>query len=172
MPTLSAGAINKGCRLTGRNAGATGVTLIELMIVVTLMALVAGLSYPSVASSLDSLRLRSASNSIIGFLNVALDRAQRRQEVVEISISPRQNTMTARSADAGFVKRLEIPESVRIVAVFPRIDGTPNESREFLLYPGGGVPAIGVEIVSVAGKRRIVRVDPVTGVPVSTIQNR
>jgi prepilin-type N-terminal cleavage/methylation domain-containing protein len=180
MPTSSVGAIDKRCnwrrhsclcRSTRRKAGAAGVTLLEVMIVVTLMAIVAGLSYPSVASGLDSLRLRAASNAIVGFLNVALDRAERHQQVVEISISPRQNTITARSADAAFAKRLEIPETIRILSVLPRIDGAAsNETREFLLYPGGGVPALGVEIASASGKRRTVRVDPITGVPVSTLQ--
>ena len=62
-----------------------------MLIVVTLIALVAGLSYPSVASGLDSLRLRSASDAIVAFLNTALDRADRRQQAVEIRISPREN---------------------------------------------------------------------------------
>src|SRR5437879_8927877 len=109
MPTLSVGAINNK----------RGVTLLELLIVVTLIALVAGLSYPSVASGVDSLRLRSASDGIVGFLNTAIDRAARRQQVILIWISPRDNVMTARSPDMEFSRRFDLPDTVRLLSVLP-----------------------------------------------------
>src|SRR4029078_8980720 len=80
-----------------------GVTLLELLIVITLIAIVAGLSYPSLAAGLDSRRLRSASDSIAGFLTTAVDRADRRQQAVEIVISPRENVLLARTADQSFL---------------------------------------------------------------------
>ena len=160
MPTSSVGATNRQ----------RGVSLIELLIVVTLIALVTGISYPSIASGLDSLRLRSASDAIVAFLNTAVDRAERRQQVVEIAISPHDNTMTARAADLGFIRRLEIPDTVRIVSVVPTADGNPDEPRHFLVYPGGTVPSIGIEIANREGHRRMVRIDPVTGVPQSRVE--
>ena len=74
-----------------------GVTLIEMLVVVTLIALVAGLSFPSVSAGVDSLRLRSASDAIVGFLNTALARADRHQQVVEITVLPAENALVARS---------------------------------------------------------------------------
>jgi prepilin-type N-terminal cleavage/methylation domain-containing protein len=139
-----------------RSDGEAGVTLLEMLIVVTLIALVAGISYPSVSSGLDSLRLRSASDAMVAFLNTALDRADRRQQAVEIRISPRENLLTARSADNGFVRELHLPENISIV--------NPNEPHRFLLYPGGSVPAIQVEVGTLGGRRRRVSVDPITGV--------
>src|SRR5258706_5877087 len=155
MPTSSVGVTNRE----------RGVTLLEMMIVVTLIALVAGLSYPSVSSGIDSLRLRSASDAIVGFLNTALDRADRRQQVVEIWISPHENAMTARSADLGFVRRLDLPEPIHIISVQPQAPAGPDEPRRFLCYPGGTVPRIAVEIANREGRRRIVTLDPITGVP-------
>jgi prepilin-type N-terminal cleavage/methylation domain-containing protein len=149
-----------------------GVTLIEMLIVVTLMALVAGLSYPSVSSGVDSLRLRSASDSIVAFLNTALDRADRRQQAVEIRISPRENSMTARSADLGFVRRLDVPDPVRIISVSPPAPVAPDETRRFLIYPGGGAPRIGVEIATREGRKRLVSIDAFTGVPRSELETR
>src|SRR5580698_3334258 len=133
-----------------------GVTLLEMLIVVTLIALVAGLSFPSVAAGLESLRLRSASDATVAFLNTALDRADRRQQAVEIRISPRENMLTARSADNVFVREVHLPENVSII--------NPNEPRRFLLYPGGSIPAIQVEIATQGGRRRRISVDPITGV--------
>jgi type II secretory pathway pseudopilin PulG len=125
-----------------------------MLIVVTLIALVAGISFPSIASGVESLRLRSASDSIVAFLNTALDRADRRQQAVEIRISPKENLLTARSADNGFARELHLQDNVSI-------DGEP---RRFLLYPGGSVPAIQVELSTQGGRRRRVSVDPITGV--------
>src|SRR5579884_3743583 len=87
MPrTLTVGATNNRC----------GVTLLELLIVITLMSLLAGLAYPSASAGLDTIRLRAASDQAVSFLNAALDRAQRRQQVVELRLSPAENALAAR----------------------------------------------------------------------------
>ena len=152
-----------------RGPNERGVTLIEALIVVALIAMVAGLSYPSVSSGLDTLRLRSASDSIVSFLNIALDRAGRRQQAVEVIVSPRENLLLSRTADLGFSRRLDLPPQLRIVSVQPASPAIldPQEPRRFLLYPGGSVPRIGIEIATSQGRRRLVRVDPVTGSPLS-----
>ncbi|MGD1090358.1 MAG: prepilin-type N-terminal cleavage/methylation domain-containing protein [Bryobacteraceae bacterium] len=159
MPISSVGATNSR----------RGVSLLELLIVVTLIGLVAGLSYPSIASGLDSLRLRSASNAIVAFLDATLDRADRHQQVVEIRISPKENSMIARAADLSFVRRLDMPAAIQIISVLPAAQPDAPEPRRFLMYPGGTVPAIGVEIATQEGHRRIVSVDPMTGVPQSRV---
>ena len=66
MPTSSVGV----------TSNRRGVTLIEMLIVMAVIALVAGLVTPSVSAGLDSLRLRSTSDAMIGFLNTALARAE------------------------------------------------------------------------------------------------
>ena len=143
-----------------------GVTLIELLIVVTLIAIIAGISFPAIASGLDSLRLRSASDAIVTFLDTALDRAERRQQAVEVWISPQDNAITAVSADAAFEKRLDVPDPIRIVSVEPVLPSQAlNGQRRFLLYPGGAAPRIGIEIANGQGRRRLVSIDPVTGFP-------
>jgi len=144
-----------------------GVTLLEALIVVGLIGLMAGLSYPAVSSGLDTLRLRSTSDSIVSFLNIALDHADRRQQAVEVIVSPRENLLLSRTADLGFTRRLEISPQLRIVSVQPALPAVPDteEPRTFLLYPGGGVPRIGIEIATLQGRRRLVSVDPVTGSP-------
>jgi prepilin-type N-terminal cleavage/methylation domain-containing protein len=144
-----------------------GVTLIEMMIVATLIALVAGISYPAVASGLETLRLRSASDSIVGFLNTALDRADRRQQAVQIQIWAREGILVARSADLGFVRRLEIAEPLHITDILPHVPvpQNPGDARNIIVYPGGAVPRIGIELSTPQGRKRLVGIDPITGVP-------
>ena len=162
-PTNNAAAAI-GC---ARKRNERGVTLIEALIVVALIALIAGLSYPAVSSGLDTLRLRSTSDAIVSFLNIALDHADRRQQAVEVIVSPRENILLSRTADLVFTRRLDLPVQIHIVSVQPPLPTIldPEEPRRFLLYPGGSVPRIGIEISTLQGRKRLVSVDPVTGSP-------
>jgi prepilin-type N-terminal cleavage/methylation domain-containing protein len=159
MRTSSAGATSR------QRSSQSGVTLLELLIVMTLIALVVGVSYPSAAAGIESLRLRSVTDTVTSFLNTAVDRATRREQVIEIWIAPKENVLIARSPDLAFSRRLEIPESFRITSVLPRAQVNPDEPRRFLLYPGGTAPRIGVEISNGAGRKRWVSMDPFTGLP-------
>ena len=148
-------------------AGERGVTLIEMLIVTAIMGLVAGLSFPSAAAGVEQLRLRSVSDSIVSFLNTAIDRAERRQQVVELWISPQENALTARSPDLAFSRRLELPVGFRISNVQPAFANGVLQARRFLLYPGGTIPRLSVEVASNNNRRRYVSVDPFTGQPMA-----
>lgn len=147
MRTLSVGATNRSAE--------RGVTLIELLIVATLIALVIGISFPSAAGGVDSLRLRSAADRIVSFLNTAFDRADRRQQVIQIRISAQENAISARSADLSFDRVLQIPEPIHIAA---------TDVSSFLLYPGGTPPRIAIDLASKDGRKRDVIVDPINGI--------
>jgi prepilin-type N-terminal cleavage/methylation domain-containing protein len=166
MGISRAGRLSRTRADTGtRRAGDSGVTLIELLIVLAIVGLIAGISFPSVSAGLESIRLRSASNSVVSFLNGALNRAERREEAMEIVISPNENLLVMYSAAPGFERKLHLPDGVVIEAVFPELEEPQEGSRQFLLIPGGVPPRIGVQLRNRRGSRRIVRVDPITGVP-------
>ena len=148
-----------------RRGAQSGVTLIEMIIVVSIVGLVAAISFPSISSGLDSLRLTTASDSIVSFLNAGMNRAERRQQIVEVTLSKGENAIWLRSVDPGFNRRLEMPEGVTITRLHPEIPGREETARSYVLYPGGTVPRFGVEIANRKGAHRIVRVDPITGVP-------
>src|SRR5260370_9542951 len=95
-----------------------GITLVEMLIVVTIIGLIAGISFPAVSSGLDSLRLRSASDSLVSFLNAALNRAERRQEVSEIAISTQENALHL--ATPRLSRALDIPGGGTTPALRPQ----------------------------------------------------
>lgn len=140
-----------------------GVTLIEMMIVVTLVALVAGLSYPSISSGIETLRLRAAGDAVVGLFNTSVARADQRQQPVEIQILQREGVLTARSADMGFTRRVEIAKPLVITDIVPHVPANVEDLRRVIIYPGGGAPRIGVEISTPQGRKRVISIDPITG---------
>lgn len=162
MPILSVGRTSRRALKRARRAG---VTLLEMLVVVALVGILAGVAFPSISSGVETLRLRSAADAVAGFFNAALVRADRRQQVVEVTILKSERTLWLRSTEPGSERKLELPEGITVAAVFPALPRQDEAPRRFLLYPGGTPPRAGVELVNRKGARRIVRIDPVTGVP-------
>lgn len=149
--------------MTGRGTR-RGVTLVEMMVVVAIIAAMAGLVYPAVASGLETLRLNQAAGSVVALFNEAVGRADRRQEVVELAILTRQRRMTLRSSDPRFQRDVALPDGVSILSVQPEPpEPDPEGVRRFMLYPGGAPPRVAVELVNSRRSRRIVRLDPIVG---------
>ncbi len=82
-----------------------GVTLIEMVVVVALISLMVGISYPALTSGIDSLRLNAATNGVVSFLDYGLSRAERRQQVVEIIISKADNSHRDAIQRAGLLSQ-------------------------------------------------------------------
>ncbi len=147
-----------------RRGQQSGVTLIEMLIVVAIIGLIAGISFPSISAGLDTLRLRSAADSIVNGFNSALIRADRRQVAVEFRIDKLNNKILFASADPGYFREIHLPDGVsieRVLPVIPNLD--ENLPRQYLIHPGGTIPRIGVAIINRRMTRRLVMVDPISG---------
>lgn len=136
----------------------------EMLIVVSVIGMLAGISYPSVAAGIDSVRMRSATDSVSSILNGAVDRAERRQQAIEIVLSVKDNTISLISNEPGFQRRLKMPDGITIESLYPQV---PEEEgpRRVIVLPGGIAPGVGVQLVNRHGARRLVRLDPMTGFP-------
>jgi type II secretory pathway pseudopilin PulG len=141
-----------------------GITFIELIVVLALVGMIGAVSFPAVSSGIDSVRLSGAADSIVTFLNAGLNRAERRQVPVEIFVTITENKVKMLSMDT--TRELEMPQNIRITRIHPTpFSGVDDQERSIVLYPGGAIPRFGIEIAGPKGARRIVRVDPITGVP-------
>jgi type II secretory pathway pseudopilin PulG len=138
-----------------------------MLVVVLIIALISAVVLPSVAAGIESVRLRTASDSIAGFLNSAVNRAERLQQAVVVVVSIRENRIVAFSSEPGFNRELLMPSGIAIEAVLPpSAEGSEDfEGRRLLLLPGAAIPAIGIRIANQHGSRRVIRLDPMTGFP-------
>ena len=112
-----------------------GVTLLEMLVVVGIAAILMGVSYPSISASIDSVRLATAADSTAAFLNSALNRAEQRHQVLELTIAKGKNQLALRSADPTFLRKLEFPTGIRIAEILPASLLSDEEGRVFYLIP-------------------------------------
>lgn len=143
-----------------------GITILEMMVVVAIISLMVGLMFPSIATGLDGIKLNTASDDVASFLNGAMERTNRRNTPVEMTFIPSENAIILRSTEVGFERRLDLPQGVTLEKILPEGFGNTALPRVVMLYPGGTVPRIGVQIATSSGRRRVIRIDPITGTPV------
>ncbi len=156
MPTLS----------VGRTNNRRGITLIEMVVVLAIVGLIAGISFPAISAGLESVRMISATDGVATFLNSAVNRAERKQQPVELVIQPKEGILLLYSNEPGFQKQFHLPEGVVIEGVRP-FDGSgdPQDPRRFLFLPGATVPGIGIQLGNRHDAHRLVHLDPMTGFP-------
>jgi type II secretory pathway pseudopilin PulG len=136
-----------------------------MLVVMVIVGLIAGISFPAASAGLDSVRLTSASQSVASFINSGVTRSDRSQQPVELVISPKENLLTLYTNDPGFTRELRLPSGIDLQAVLPETPDNSDPVRRLVLLPGATVPGIGVELANRHGGRRIVRLDPMTGFP-------
>jgi prepilin-type N-terminal cleavage/methylation domain-containing protein len=136
----------------------SGVTLLELLIVVVIISTIAGISFPAMTASLAGLRLTSAAGSVSSFLTSALDRVDRRDLAAQIVVSPHDNVLAVYTAASGdkAERTFDMPAGITIEG---------DDVRRFLMLPGGSAPRMTIVLRNEKGARRSIRIDPATGVP-------
>src|SRR5206468_2125502 len=85
-----------------------GITLVEMVVVLCIIGLIAGVSFPAVSAGLESVRMVSAADSVAAFLNAAVNRAERRQQAIELVIQPKERLLALYSSEPGFKKQLTL----------------------------------------------------------------
>jgi prepilin-type N-terminal cleavage/methylation domain-containing protein len=135
-----------------------GVTLIEMLVVVTIIGIIASVSFPALTAGLAGVRLSSASGSVASFLTSAMNRVERNELAAAVVVAPKENQISVFTAASGGKpdKTLRMPLGIDIEG---------DEPRRILLQPGGTFPRITVVLRNEKGSRRSVRIDPATGVP-------
>ena len=84
--------------------------------------------------------------------------------ITPIAVSPGENVIQLTSTEAGYRRELKLKDGVSIREVHPKLPVETLEPRRFLVLPGGAAPRIGIELGNRHGSRRLVRLDPVTGI--------
>ena len=130
-----------------------------------IVALIAGVSYPSATAALENVRMVSAGDSVATFLNTAMNSVDRRHEPVELVIAQQEGLLKLYSNEPGFTRELRLPDGVTIESVLPEIEGGDPGMRRVLFIPGATVPGIVIQLTNRRNAHRRIRLDPMTGFP-------
>ncbi len=137
---------------------ASGVTLLEMLIVVTIIATIVSLSFPSLVSGLAGIRLASSASSVASFLTSSMNTVERHEQAAAIVVNPKENRLDVFTAISG-----EKPAATYQMPASIALEG--DEPRRYVLFPGGAFPRIAVVLRNEKGARRSIEIDPVTAVP-------
>lgn len=135
-----------------------GVTLLEMLIVVAIIATLASISFPSLISGLAGVRLSSSAGDVASFFTSSMNRVERREQAAAIVVEPAKNRIAVFTSASGEkpASELSLPPGIVIDAL---------EASRYMIYPGGAFPRISVVLKNDKGARRRIRIDPVTAVP-------
>jgi general secretion pathway protein H len=142
--------------LAGAHGRAAGFTLLELLLVVSILALVAAVAAPLLTAPSDSVRLRSTAQQIVAALGLARAGAIARNGEVGIVIDAKNRTIHRGGRDEPFppdiLVRLTIAESQR---------ESPTRGG-FRFFPDGSSTG-GSILLSLRGRELSLCVDWLTG---------
>jgi len=152
---------------SGRLSRQRGISLLELMIVLMVVSLMVGITYPSIGAGLDSLRLRSAADQAASLLTQGIARVERTQSPLELLADRAAGRLVLRDLTGRFAREQKLDAGIRIAEILPPLPAAGEEtSRLVLLAPGEPFPAIGLVLANDRGQRRLVRIDPLTAMAV------
>lgn len=135
-----------------------GVSLLEMMIVVSIIGAIAAISFPALTSGLAGVRLASSAGEVASFLTSSMNSVERHEQAEAILVTPKANRLDVFTAASGEkpVRSWQTPSGIALEGEDP---------RRYFLFPGGAFPRIALVLRNEKGSRRSVEVDPITAVP-------
>lgn len=141
-----------------RRSPQSGITLIEMLVVIAIISVIISVSFPSLTGGLAGVRLASSSSEAASFLTSSLNTVERHEQAAAIVVSPKENRIEMYTAESG--------TSAASTYQFPSgivLEG--DEPQRYMLFPGGAFPRISLLVHNDKGSRRSIQIDPVTAVP-------
>ena len=134
-----------------------GITLIELLVAMAIVALMVSISYPTMTRGLDGIRLKTAVDRAGTFFNAARQAADRRQRPVQFTVDPERNQLTTLSADGSWEDHLVLDERTKVAF--------PSKVQSLILYPGDPPPEFRLFLKAPDGTGAGLKINVFTGVP-------
>ncbi len=137
-----------------------GITLLELVIVIALLALMAGIVAPRTARWIDNWRLRSAAEHIAQTIRYARVRALYERRYYLVEIRPGQHQVWVAEPVSGFVRQWTLPPDVRVAE---EDNPPPSPVLRLVLPPSGTVEEKTLWVLNRQGKKLRLHVDFLLG---------
>ena len=140
-----------------RLSSTSGITLIEMLVVVGIVSIVLTIAFPNVTSGLDGIRLKTAVDRVGSFWSAARQRADRFQTPVQVTVDPERNELRAASAANDWSATFDFSNRLHVAGL--------EQPQRYLLYPGAPSPDFHLMLESESGGQAGIKVNVFTGVP-------
>lgn len=142
---------------SGRFGSTSGITLIEMLVVVGIVALVMAIAFPNVTSGLDGIRLKTTTDRVGSFWSSARQRADRFQTPVQVTVDPFANELRAAAVTNDWSDSFDLTNRIHVVGLIG--------PRRYLIYPGTPSPAFQLMLEAESGGQSGIKINVFTGVP-------
>ena len=125
--------------------------------VLTIIAVMAGVVFPGVTAGLDTLRLKSTADRLASTFRFARERALRRQTVCQVTVDPARRAVELEDLGPSPYRRSwELPQQIVL---------RPERVRTFVFPPDGASPHIGLTLANSRGRTASVEFDLLSALP-------
>lgn len=146
--------ISRGLR--SRRRSDSGITLVELLIGLTIIALILAIAWPNVTSGIDGIRLRTAVDNIAVFFTEARNMSDRLQTPVQVTVLPEEDRLRAVTIDGAWRNVYDLPDRIHILL--------PREPGAVILFPGAPAPGLRLLLEAEHGPQTGLQFNVFTGV--------
>lgn len=156
-----------------------GFTLIELIVVMAIVGLLAGMVIPRVFNTLTNVELKSAARNTVSFLNQARDHSYYKKKYTKVSfnlatghiaLSEYRNVIAEeKDSFAGpemiwvGIKDFFLPDGVRLQKCMGGGKNTTKGRFDIIIYPAGNTDGGRMTLVNKKGREFLIKVDIITG---------
>lgn len=140
-----------------------GITLLELMVALVLIAIMSALVYPSFGNAMANLRLNGLGRQVTSACRLAKSEAVTRREPYRLLTNIEKNQMWVTNASSEVQKELEFPPGIKMIQVQKISTMGTGDVGDFYFFPNGTAEAGSITFRDERGKELKVQIDFLTG---------
>ena len=140
-----------------------GITLLEVLVVMTLIAILSALVYPSFGNALSTLRMRGAARQVISACRLAKWEAVSKRQPYRLLVDVEKNQIVVADLAGLRSKEIDLPAGLRVFQSQKISENGPANASEFYFFPNGTAEAGAITLRDSQGKDITVKIDLLTG---------
>jgi prepilin-type N-terminal cleavage/methylation domain-containing protein len=139
-----------------------GFTLLELVVVILVLSLVAGISLPAMMRGRTAFQLRASGREVVNLFRYAREKAISEQMPLKVVVDRGQQNLVLSDEFGGNARSTRLPNHVTIARLFLEGREVQNEALTIRFLPNGSAEEAQVELRADGSSLRVIT-DPLTG---------
>jgi len=147
-----------------QSSGENGFTLLELIVVTLIIALIMGVSYPSLERGSSILNLQTASRDVLNTFRFAREKAISEQMTMLLIVDRGERRLELANVLGEPMRAYTLPRGIHIQSMLRAGSEIQNEVMTVRFSPNGNLENVGIRLAADSGSRRMqIIADPLGG---------